>query len=326
MRRRLQGLWLLLLFVLFFQGGCSKTPPPERPKQVINVGYIQIAECAHLYVALSQSVFSNEGLDVRLTPLRGGAEILPRVKNGGLDVGFTNVVSMVIENERAGMPGPQTLKSLGASTYENPTHLNHALLVRADSSIEKVTDLRHEGLRFAVNTRNNVEELMLRRYLVENKVMPKVFNIQPIPFPDMLAALDTRRVDVVAVVEPFIVPALSRASQYRLLAHHYEPEKRETIVATYAASTDWINKHQDTAQALVRALTAASKFMQENDAATRKIIADFTRISATDVQSMGLPLFTDELRRSSYLELIDDMQQFGMITKPLAYDESILRH
>ena len=326
MRRYLQGLWLLLLFVFFFHGGCSRTPPPERPKKVVNVGYIQIAECAQLYVALAQPYFSNEGLDVRLTPLRGGAEILPRVKNGSLDIGFTNVVSMVIENERAGMSGPQTLKSLGASTYETPTRLNHALLVRADSTIQKVSDLHREGLRFAVNTRNNIEELMLRRYLVENKVMPNNLNIQPIPFPDMLAALDTRRVDVVAVVEPFIVPALSRASQYRLLARHYEPEKRETIVATYVASTDWINKHQDTAQAFVRAMTAASKFMQENDPATRKIIADFTRISATDVQSMGLPLFADELQRSSYLELTNDMLRFGMITKPFSYDESIVRH
>ncbi len=184
----------------------------------LTVGCMTIAECAQLFVGIAQKFFERERLEVTPNPMRGGAEILPRIQNGSLHFGFSNVVSLarLIEAEKAG--SPRALVSVAGATYESPNHMNHALLVRSDSSIRNRNDLRRPNIRYAINTLRNIEELMLRRFLKETGVSMDSLHLQTMPFNEMLTALDRSAVDVVAVVEPYIVPALTRDSQYRELA------------------------------------------------------------------------------------------------------------
>ena len=51
--------------------GCRGTSDKPSDKQVITVGYIPIAECAHLYVGLTKGYFDEEGIQLDLKPMQG---------------------------------------------------------------------------------------------------------------------------------------------------------------------------------------------------------------------------------------------------------------
>src|SRR5687767_13835949 len=90
-RLRLRSLALLLLVAGV--AGCAAPPPTEAPRTKLKVGYVPIADCLQLYVAVEQGMFAKNGLDVELTSLQSGQRIIEALIAGELQVGIANVVS-----------------------------------------------------------------------------------------------------------------------------------------------------------------------------------------------------------------------------------------
>jgi NitT/TauT family transport system substrate-binding protein len=302
--------------------GCRQPPPGTKPALVkVKVGYIPIAECAHLYVGIANRYFQGEGIEIELLPMKGGAAILPAVRQGDLDIGFTNVASVIVLN--AGLPrgSPNSFVSLVGASYERPGYTNHALLVRRDSSLT-IRDLAKPRTRIALNTVRNIEELMLRRFLAEKGVPGTQLNIVPIGFPEMLPALERDTVDVASVVEPFIEPAL-RSGRFRLLARQYQEVSQNTVVATYAVTRKWAETSADVAKRFVRAFRLASEFIRNNEPEARQILGSFTRIGKDDLAVMGMPAFEPAVDRAALGELIQEMRKFGFIEADVNPDDLI---
>lgn len=288
----------------------SAKPKPEVQK--LRVGYLPIAECAHLYVGLSKGYFQAEGLDLELIPRKGGAVILPDLQHGDLDVGFTNVVSLISVDAHLQQENDRYIWSLIGATYErSPTATNHALLVRRNSTI-KPADLGLTSTRIGVNTTRNIEELILRRYLRNHGVNATTLNLISIPFPEMLPALESGSIDVAAVVEPFIEPAL-RTGKFRLLSKHYQDRATETLVATYAVSTKWQRENPDAARRFKAAFRAADRFIREHPTDTRKAIGQYTSISDRDLAVMGMPAFAERLSEVRLNEIAELMKTYRFI-------------
>jgi NitT/TauT family transport system substrate-binding protein len=298
------------LLVLAF--GCGQPRSPSAPSLVkVKVGYIPIAECAHLYVGIANRYFQQEGIEIELLPMKGGAAILPAVRQGDLDIGFTNVASLIVLN--AGLPrrAGNSFVSLVGASYERPGSTNHALLVRRNSKMS-VKDLVRPQTKIALNTVRNIEELMLRRFLAKRGVAATRLNIVPIGFPEMLPALEKGTVDVASVVEPFIEPAL-RSGRFSLLAKQYQEVSPDTVVATYAVTRKWLDTHRDVGQRFVRAFQLASEFIRNNDPETRQILGSFTRIGKDDLAVIGMPAFEPTVTKAALQELIKEMRKYEFI-------------
>jgi NitT/TauT family transport system substrate-binding protein len=310
MTRALRASALVLLMLTV---GVSQTGRAAPSDVTLHVGYLPIAECAHLYVGIAKRFFAEEHLDVQLQPMKGGSAILPAVQSGDLDVGFTNVPSMIILDSHLQPNDDHYIVSLIGASYERAANLNHALLV-AKSSPLKPRDLGREDIRFALNTTLNIEDLMLRRFLAKNNIPPHALNIQQIPFPEMPQALRRGDVDVISVVEPFIAPVVKRGDA-RLLARQYIEVSPETLVATYAVSRGWLAKHRDIATRFSRAMTKADAFIQANPGETRNIVGSFTRIQKEDLPIIGMPAFGLAVDIPRLQELIDEMAKYQFITQ-----------
>jgi NitT/TauT family transport system substrate-binding protein len=196
--------------------------------------------------------------------------------------------------------------------------MNHALLVKKDSRLE-AKDLATASVRIAVNTTQNIEELMLRRFLELEGVQKPVLTLVSVGFPDMLPALDRGDVDVVSVVEPFIQPAL-RTGRYKLLAAQYLKVSTDTAVATYAVTGQWLKANRDVAARFRRAFGRANDFINSNEPETREILASFTRIRREDLPLIGMPAFEAHLKRSALEELQEPMQRLHFISSPPPLD------
>jgi NitT/TauT family transport system substrate-binding protein len=324
MMRRMIGRLLgsfCVLFVMLL--GCNKTEPTSKPadRVKLTIGYIPIAECAHLYVGIANGYFKDENLEISLQPMAGGAAILPAVQKGNLDVGFTNVVSMAVLNSRLAPRAPDSLISIVGATYERAGHVNHALLAKRDSPL-RIDDLSRPSTRIALNTTRNVEELMLRRFLIAHKQDDSQLSIFPIPFPQMLPSLRRNDVDVVSVVEPFIEPAV-RSGEFRVLAHQYLDLSPSTLVATYAVTRQWHAEHPDWANRLQRAVARADAFIKTNDAQMRQIIGSFTDIKPEDLSVIGMPAFEMRVDPAACSALLRDLQSLGFTSRPVSADECL---
>ncbi len=278
---------------------------------MLKIGYMPIAECAHLYVGIAKKYFEQEGIDIELYQMKGGAVILPVLQKGDLDIGFSNVVSQIILDSKLTKNDPYYLISLIGASYERPGNSNHALLVRKDSGLS-ISDLGNSKIRFAINTTHNIEELMLRRFLSIKNVYSKKLNLVCIGFPEMLSALDRGGVDVVSVVEPFIEPAL-RDGRFSLLARQYLEVSPETLVATYTVTKQWLDNNNDNAKRFIRAFKKADEFIKNNEPETREIIGSFTRIRKEDLPIIGIASFDFTVKEMALKELVDEMQKYEFI-------------
>src|SRR5262245_40109881 len=62
----------------------------------IKVGVVPVVDVAPLYLGISKGFFEDEGLDVEPVVAQGGAAIIPAVVNGDQEIGFSNVVSLML--------------------------------------------------------------------------------------------------------------------------------------------------------------------------------------------------------------------------------------
>lgn len=302
----------------------SKTTPGTDTADLIQikVGYIPLSDCAHLYVAIEQGYFAEQGLDVELVPMQGGATILPAVKSGDLDIGFTNVVSVILFNSAETEDSPDWLKCISVASYEREGNATHALVVRADSDLTP-QDLSRPGMRIAVNTRGNIEELMLRRYLDSIGVSQANLELVPLAFPEMVGALERGDVHAASICEPFIRPPIADG-RTKLMTYQYLEVKPQTLVATYAATTSWLEQNQEAYARFDRAFAQADAFLNQNPAESREIIGKATRLDPDALSLIQIPLFMNRVDPEDLEETANQMVRFGFIPQPIDTAQMLL--
>ena len=294
---------LLIAVLLIGLMSCNKSP-----KQKLTIGYIPISECAQLYVAKEMGFFEREGLDVELISLSGGAPILDGVMSGSIDIGFSNVVSLVLRCSN-GAP----FVSVFGGTYEDRDHQNHALLVRKDKWNESPRRAL-EGGKIAVNTFQNIEELMVQKYLQSIGILPTSIQRVEAPFPSMLPLIESGAVDAVSIVEPFITIARHDSQgQAVWLSNQYLATSSRTLVATYVSSRPIVERKKDSLKRFVKAMTDATNYIENNEGRSRLVIAKFVKIPEVLLSEIGLPDFANTIELSSLQSVIEDMAQFGYV-------------
>src|SRR5438874_92243 len=105
--------------------------PGDAAQTTLRVGYLPIAGNMDLLVARDRGWFAEEGITVELSPMAGGAEILPALIGGSLDLGTLNVVTHVLALDQG-----FRARAVAGVFLERRGDPLHAILVRADSPIQ----------------------------------------------------------------------------------------------------------------------------------------------------------------------------------------------
>jgi len=291
----------------------SKQPSETDGLRKVQVGIIPIAEVAQLYVGIERGIFADHGIELELVPMAGGAKIMQVLGPNGVDIGFSNVVSLILFRSQG-----HDFVALGGATYETPDHINHALLVRKDSDIRDASDL--SGARIAVNTLQNIEDLMLRRFLESNAVDASTVRLRPVPFPVMASVLEQGDVDAICAVEPFITLAANEGGA-RVLANQYLALTDRSLVATYVTYTDWIKRNPALAKDFLDALGESTDYLNAHPGETRRIVGEFTSIPPQLLTKIGLPSMVGKIDRPLLQSLSDDLYRRGWADRQVEASE-----
>ena len=278
-----------------------------RPPPRLRVGYVPLADCAPLVKAQQDGVYSRLGLEVELTVLQSGARILEAIAAKSLDVGISNLVTLMMARSRG-----IDYQVVSGASLERKLQPLHAILAREDSPILRFADLR--GRRVAVNVMRSVNELVMSSLAEKSGFSISDINFVEIPFPQMIGVLQNKTVDAMVAIEPYVSRAVKQFNA-RVLTHHIVDEFGDTPVAAYVADQRETSRLAPALRLFRQAVEEASNSLNAEMTVARSFIAEFTKLPPDLVNQMNLPLFTTRLPDSVAPKMAEMMLKYRWITE-----------
>ena len=299
-------------------GGGGGTADSGGGTQTLKVGVIPIADVAPLYLGMDKGFFEEEGLKIEPQLAEGGAAIVPSVVSGDYQIGFSNTTSLIIA---ASKNLPIQIISQGVLAGETPEQAWDGVIVPKGSDIKELGDL--EGKTVAVNTLNNVSQVVVNTALKEAGADYTKVKYVEVPFPDMNAALESKRVDAAFQVEPGYSGGLAAGSKN--ISNAYEEMAPNYTVATYFASKQYIGENRDTVDSFNRAMQKSLDYASQHDDEVRAIVGTYTEIPKEVLDKMNLPVWKSDLNRPTIEQTSAAALEYGFIDEEPSLDELILQ-
>jgi NitT/TauT family transport system substrate-binding protein len=292
--------------------GCSDSNNSDSVKGLektqIKIGVLPILDDAPVYVGIDKGYFKAEGLDVKLVPIAGGAVALPQLVQGGLDVVFSNYVSVY----KAQAKGVAKFRVL-AEGYQAKQHVMAVVAVPGKLTTPKQLD----GKTIAVNNRDNIGELTISSALRASDVDTSKIQYKEIPFPEMAAALQRGDVDAAWLVEPFITNAEKNLGAHIVVDTGTGPTA-DFPMAGYIATAQFAQRDPNTVAAFRRALAKAQAAASDRQNLQR-VLPKYTKLDAQTAAITAIGTFpaTPDPSPVRLQRVADLMQQFNMLSARL---------
>ena len=318
--RRLHALLAALASAALLVAGCGGDDKGggggEGEQTKVKVGVLPISNVAPLYLGMEKGFFREQKLEIEPAPAQSGNEIVTAMVSGDLQFAFLGYVPATSARAQ-GLP----LKLIanadnGAKTADKEWT---QLMVANDSPIRDVKQL--EGKTIAVNALKGVGEVVIKAALEKRGVEPDSIKLLEVPFPEMPAALERERVDVIWAPEPFLTSVLAKDGR--------EIEAPLTTLGelypngTYATTEQYLGENADVVERFAKAMNKSSDYATENPEEARATIPEFTKIPPEVAQKIRLPQWPTEIDRDQLQELIDYAVEYKVIEKAPPLEELI---
>lgn len=295
---------------VFLAGGNSSTRAQELKK--LKVGTIPISALLSLFAAVENGNFKQEGIDLELNPMVGGAVIIPAVVGGSLDVGFSAYFSVFAARDQG-----LNIVIIAAGNSESgpPVPYGHHIMVRADSNIIKAKDL--EGKKYALNVIKSLDWVVASEWLSRNGADPKKVIWVELPFPSQVPALRAKQVDALSGVDPWLSIELDRG-EIRVIAAVYSEIDPKMPIAGYIATEPWVKRNQTTVERFARAVRAGADYLSKNPEKRGEILVKYTQIKPEWAKSLRFyPAFDLVIDAAALQRSADLALKWGLISKKL---------
>ena len=184
------------------------------------------------------------------------------------------------------------------------------MAVGKDSPIKTAADLA--GKKVAVNTLKNIGDTATRESVRKAGGDPNGINFVEMPFANMPAALASKQVDAVFVVEPALSAVTSAGG--RVAAWCYVDTAPDLTVAAYFASTKLIADDPDLVKRFTEAINESLAYADAHPDEVRAVLGSYTKIDPKIRESLTLPKWPAEINRTSVETLAKLGAQDGIFT------------
>jgi NitT/TauT family transport system substrate-binding protein len=270
----------------------------------LTVGVVPVADIAPLYLGISRGFFAAQRLSIVPKQVQQGSLIINQVIAGGLDIGFSNNVSLIAAAAH-GIP----LRIVAAGNQAGPG-LYSAIFVKAGSPIRTPRDLA--GKHIAVNAVANVGPLVINDALEKSGVDVHQISYVAVPFPNMANALVKGQVDAVWAVEPFS-GAISAQPGTRRVMEPYTLLPGNFPVASYFVSGRYLSAHRDVVGRFTRAMDESLRYAQSHPAQVRQALPTFLKIPPAVAAKVVLPLWGTSLQPAQLTSTAQLARRYGYI-------------
>jgi NitT/TauT family transport system substrate-binding protein len=165
---------------------------PAYANEELRVGYVRVMDDAQAMLAYEAGLYEKYGLDTKLIEFSSGTDLIKGIVGGQLDIGvlgFSNAFTWVSRGA--------DLKIVGGAQRGY-----HSLVVRNDSGINKVEDLK--GRSLASQKQGSTADIVLKGVMLANAgLQPDDLNIMGVAPAVAVQSLVGGRVDAAFLFEPY---------------------------------------------------------------------------------------------------------------------------
>lgn len=165
---------------------------PVTANEEFRVGYVRVMDDAQAMLAHEAGLYKKYGLDAKLIEFSSGTDLIKGIVGGQLDIGvlgFSNAFTWVSRGA--------DLKIVGGAQRGY-----HSLVVRNDSGINKVEDLK--GRNLASQKQGSTADIVLKGVMLANAgLQPGDLNIMGVAPAVAVQSLVGGRVDAAFLFEPY---------------------------------------------------------------------------------------------------------------------------
>jgi NitT/TauT family transport system substrate-binding protein len=276
------------------QAGATTAPAnPVRPAKLTDVtlGYIPILIDAPFFVGIEKGYFADEGINLKLERLAGGADMLVQTASGNFDIGGGGIGAAVFNAAGAAIKDKREVpfEIVLPLHSEKPPVVTPLVVSKArfdSGEITKVADLK--GKKVAINARGASTEYWLDRALASGGLTYKDVTVVAVPFNDVPEALVNKSIDASMLGEPIATQAEDQG-KVRVLTEDFVNGEQPTGVYWNRA---WSKKNPELAAGFIRAYLRAVRDLENGgwqDPAVLAILEKYTQVPANTIKRASRP-------------------------------------
>jgi NitT/TauT family transport system substrate-binding protein len=287
-------------------GGESAAPSGEGGTTKLSVQETAGVPSAFVAFGIEKGFFEKQKLEIDLQPTQGGAATIPALVSGDIQVGGSNVVSLLLASSKD-LP----IRAIAGGTNAQPAGEKDfgALLAAKGKGITDPKDL--EGKTVAVNTLNNIAEVVVKAALEKKGVDPESIELSEVPFPEMEPALAKGSVDAAFSIEPFVTQSVQKGDE--VLGYSYVDTESDMQVGAYAVTDKFAESDPEAVKAFQAAVKETADYVGAHEDEFRTFLSESAKIPPKLAKSIVLPTWTGEVNADSVANTAQLMQKYGVV-------------
>ncbi|MCF6471706.1 transporter substrate-binding domain-containing protein [Nonomuraea sp. MG754425] len=273
----------------------------------VNAGVIAIVDTAPIHLGKAKGFFTEQKIDLTITPVQGGAAAISGAVSGQFQFAFANVTSLLTAKQQ-GLDVKVVANGVSSTGQQGKDF--SAVLVKPDSPIKAPKDLA--GKKISVNQLKNIGDTTVRASVRNAGGDPTGIEFVELPFPDAPAALQSGRVDAIWVVEPFVSQAVSQGA--RPVAWNFADAADDLTVAMYFTTgrTD-----PDLTGRFTAALRKSLEYADAHPDEVREALKTYTKIAPEVIAKIYLPKWPAEVNKASVQTIADLAAADGVLKEKI---------
>ncbi|WP_277207571.1 ABC transporter substrate-binding protein [Isoptericola croceus] len=271
--------------------------PAADGTRAVTIGALSISETAPLWAAVEAGVFAEHGLDVTVQPIQGGAQAMPALINGEVDLTIGQPFGVL----RATEQGLTVAIIAGyAESYAEGDDIN-AVVAGAGTDLTRPADLA--GAKVAVNSLGAAGDLTIRAAVEQDGGDPDAIEFVEVGFPDAAAQLEAGNIDAAWVPEPFVSMIVGAGGSSVVYPYQAVIPGLPTLVVQ--ATTQTVEQDPELVASVREGLADAFVWAEDNDDAVRQSLVDNLSLPEEAAANLPLPHFTTTVDQGVIQALAD---------------------
>jgi NitT/TauT family transport system substrate-binding protein len=267
------------------------------------------------YFAQEAGFFAKAGLSVEMTAFPNAQAIVQAAAGNAIDLGMADMIQLANAYNR-GVPF-RFFAGAGLYSTEAPTTL---LCTAKVGGIKAPKDL--EGQTLGVVALNSLSSISTTEWMRENNVDSAKVKVFELPFGAMVPAIQRGTLAATLISEPFITYG---KDDLRVIAKPFDAIAKHFYIGAWFASRDWASANPEQLHAFTNAIYDAGRWANTHQAETLGMMGKVAKVDVERVRGMARVVWGTSLEARFMQPVLDIATKYGMIEKPVAANDLILK-
>lgn len=283
----------------------------------IKVGVLPVVDVAPLHLAVENGYFEDEGLNVEIVPQPSGPQSIQALIGGDIDIAFASYPAPIVAQSK----GVADFKIVAEALAAKPGHIT--LVAPPNSPIKTPADVA--GKAIAITAKQSFTDLAPMAVLESQNIDFSTIDWRPMPFPEMIAAMQRGDVAGAVVVEPWVAIAQQQLGATVIVDAASGPTAEMPMSGYTALGGDgFAGKAPNAAAAFQRALAKAQEEAQDRSV-IEPILVEAIKIDPAIAPLMTISTFSTTLDPERVQRVSDLLSHFNVMDKEVDVSTMVLQ-